>query len=427
MEYEGVSMEQKNMRKKLYIAGLVGEIMEWFDFTVYGFFALIIAQNFFPAEDHFVSLVAAFAAFAIGFLMRPIGAFIFGYLGDRYGRKKVLTTSMFLMAFPSLIIALSPTYETIGIFAPILLVLMRMLQGISVGGEHTGSIIYLAELSDYKKRAFAASVPFIGTILGVLMGSLIGVGIFTFFSHESIVNWAWRIPFALGVLIAFVGIMIRKHLPESNANDTDSSTVMPITEIFQKHLSAFIKVFLMNLPFAVGFYTVFIYNPIWMQQFLHDSKQYTLEINSIALIVAMLVMPLSAILSNKIGRKPLLLFATGGLTLFSWPLYHFMLSDLPFHTLIGQSFFALFIGIFMGTIGVVMVELFSRNIRVSAVSIAFNISFAVFGGTAPMIATWLIHSTQDNLSLAWYLSASALISFLTILTIDETYKTKELD
>ena len=396
--------------------------MEWFDFTVYGFFALIIAKNFFPAEDHYVSLVAAFAAFSIGFLMRPIGAFIFGYIGDRYGRKKVLTTSMLLMAFPSLIIAISPTYESIGIFAPMLLVLMRMLQGLSVGGEHTGSIIYLAELSEYKNRAFSAAVPFIGTILGVLMGSLVGVGIFTLFSPESISNWAWRIPFAMGVLIAFVGIMIRKHLPESHITQEDNSAIMPITEIFQKHLSVFIKVFLMNLPFAVGFYTVFIYNPIWMQQFLHDSKQYTLEINSIALIIAALLMPIAALLSNKLGRKPLLLFATGGLTLFSWPLYRLMLADLPFHTLIGQSIFAIFIGIFMGTIGVVMVELFSRNIRVSAVSLAYNISFAVFGGTAPMIATWLIHSTQDNLSLAWYLSASAFISFLTILTIDETYK-----
>jgi MHS family proline/betaine transporter-like MFS transporter len=420
-------MEQNTIKKKLYVAGLVGEIMEWFDFTVYGFFALIIAQNFFPAEDHFVSLIAAFSAFAIGFLMRPIGAFIFGYLGDRYGRKKVLTTSMLLMAFPSLIITLTPTYETIGIFAPILLVLMRMLQGISVGGEHTGSIIYLAELSDYNKRAFAAAVPFIGTILGVLMGSLVGVGIFILFSHESIVNWAWRIPFAMGVLIAFVGIMIRKHLPESNTNNEDKYTLMPIAEIFQKHLSPFIKVFLMNLPFAVGFYTVFIYNPIWMQQFLHDSEQYTLEINSIALILAVLVMPVSALLSNKVGRKPLLLFATGGLTLFSWPLYRLMLSDVPLHTLAGQGIFAIFIGIFMGTVGVVMVELFSRNIRVSAVSIAYNISFAIFGGTAPIIATWLIHSTHDNLSLAWYLSASALISFLTILTIDETYKKNPLD
>ena len=178
-----MEQEQTMMTRKLYIAGLVGEIMEWFDFTVYGFFALVIAKNFFPAENHFVSLIAAFAAFAIGFLMRPIGSFIFGYIGDRYSRKKVLTTSMLLMAFPSLIIAITPTYETIGIFAPVLLVLMRMLQGLSGGGEHTGSIIYLAELADCKKRAFSATVPFIGTMLGVLMGSLVGVGYFTTFFH----------------------------------------------------------------------------------------------------------------------------------------------------------------------------------------------------------------------------------------------------
>jgi MHS family proline/betaine transporter-like MFS transporter len=304
---------------------------------------------------------------------------------------------------------------------------MRMLQGLSVGGEHTGSIIYLAELADCKKRAFSATVPFIGTMLGVLMGSLVGVGIFSFFSHESIVNWAWRIPFALGVFIAFAGIMIRKHLPESYSENRDSAALVPVAEIYRKHLSPFIKVFLMNLPFAVGFYMIFIYNPIWMQQFLHESKQYTLEINSIALFVMVLFMPISALLSNRLGRKPLLLFATAGLALFSWPLYRLMLSDIPHHALIGQSLFAAIMGIFIGTIAVVMVELFSRDIRVSAVSIAYNLSFAIFGGTAPMIATWLIHSTQDDLSLAWYLSASAFISFLTVLTIEETYKKDPLD
>jgi len=419
-------MGAKTIRRKLYLAGLVGEIMEWFDFTVYGFFALVIAKNFFPAENHFISLVAAFAAFAIGFLMRPLGAFFFGYIGDRYGRKKVLTTSMFLMAFPSLVIALTPTYDTIGIFAPVILVLMRMLQGLSVGGEHTGSIIYLAELSDYRKRAFSAAVPFIGTILGVLAGSLVGVGISAFFPHESIVAWAWRIPFAMGVLIAFVGVMIRKHLPESQGTE-EPPEVMPVAEVFQKHLAPFVKVLLINLPFAVGFYTIFIYNPIWMQQFLHDSKQYTLEINSLALFMAMLSVPVSALLSNRFGRKTVLLYTTGGLTLFSWPLYRLMLSDLPFHTLAGQGILAIFIGFFMGTIAVVMVELFSRNIRVSAVSIAYNISFAIFGGITPMIATWLIHTTHNNLSLAWYLSLSALISFLTVLTIEETYRKETLD
>jgi len=420
-------MEDVLLRRKLYIAGFVGEIMEWFDFTIYGFFALVIAKNFFPAENHFISLIAAFAAFAIGFLMRPLGAVFFGFMGDMYGRKKVLTTSMFLMSIPSFIIAVMPTYQTIGVFAPIVLVLMRMLQGLSVGGEHTGSIIYLAELSDHKKRAFSAVVPFVGTMLGVLTGSLVGAVIFAVFPADAIDSWAWRIPFGMGVLIAFVGMMIRKHLPESYAKENDKSSTMPIVMIYQKHFTPFIKVFLINLPFAVGFYMIFIYNPIWMQQFLHDSKEYTLEINSLALFIAMLVMPIAALLSNHIGRKPVILIATGGLTLFSWPLYRLMLSNIPFHALLGQGIFAIFIGIFMGTIGIIMVELFSRNIRMSAVSIAFNISFAIFGGTAPMIATWLIHTSGDNLSLAWYLSLCAFISFLTILTIDETYKKVSLD
>ncbi len=414
-------------KKKMYFAGLIGEIMEWFDFTVYGFFALIIAVNFFPSENHFVSVVATFAAFAIGFLMRPLGGLFFGYIGDKYGRKKVLTTSMFLMAIPSLIIAITPTFSTIGIFAPLILILMRMLQGLSVGGEHTGSVIYLTELSSREDRAFSAAVPFIGTILGVLLGSLIGVTIFSIFSHNSIVEWAWRIPFFLGVLVAIVGMIIRKYLPESYTPDEEKQEAMPIAEVFKNHLSSFIKVFFLNITFAVGFYTVFIYNPIWMQKFLHVSKSYSLEINSISLIFAIIAMLLASYFSNKVGRKPILLLSTAGLTLFSYPLYELMLSDVIEHALIGQASFAILIGMFMGVIGVVMVELFKKSIRMSAVGVAFNLSFAVFGGTAPMIATWLIHTTHDNLSLAWYLSLSAFISFLTALTIKETYKKESLD
>ena len=420
-------MKNEKIRKKLYFAGLVGEIMEWFDFTVYGFFALAIAANFFPSENHFVSVVATFAAFAIGFLMRPLGGLFFGYIGDRYGRKKVLTTSMFLMAIPSLIIAITPTFTTIGIFAPIILVLMRMMQGLSVGGEHTGSIVYLTELSSKEDRAMSAAIPFMGSISGVLLGSLVGVTISSIYSHEAIIEWAWRIPFFLGVLVAIVGIVIRKYLPESHATGETIPETTPIVEVFQNHLSPFIKVFLLNITFAVGFYTIFIYNPIWMQNFLHVSKSYSLEINSISLVVTIFAIFISSYLSNKIGRKPILLAATLGLTLFSYPLYELMLSDVVYHAFIGQGVFAILLGMFMGVIGIVMVELFKKSVRVSAVSVAFNFSFAIFGGTAPMIATWLIHTTHDNLSLAWYLSLSAFISFLTALTIEETYKKERLD
>jgi MHS family proline/betaine transporter-like MFS transporter len=419
-------MKTKSIKKKLYFAGLVGEIMEWFDFTVYGFFALVIASNFFPSENHFISVIATFATFAIGFLMRPLGGVFFGYIGDIYGRKKVLTTSMYLMAFPSLIIALTPSFTTIGIFAPIILILMRMLQGLSVGGEHTGSIIFLAELSSKEDRALSAAIPFVGTVFGVLLGSLVGVTIFSLFSYESIVSWAWRIPFFMGVFIAVVGVLIRKYLPESFIQEEEIQ-VSPIIDVFKNHLGAFIKVFFLNLIFAVGFYTVFIYNPLWMQKFSHITKDYSLVINSISLLFTIVAMFLSSYLSNKLGRKPLLLFSTLGLSILSYPLYSYMLSDNIVHIFIAQSTFATFIGLFMGVTGVVMVELFKKSVRMSAVGVAFNFSFALFGGTAPMIATWLIHTTHDNLSLAWYLSLSAFISFVTVLTIEESYKKEHLD
>ena len=420
-------MLDPNLKKKLYFAGLVGEIMEWFDFTVYGFFAIVIAANFFPSENHFVSLIATFAAFSIGFLMRPLGGLFFGYIGDKIGRKKVLTTSIYMMAIPSLIIAITPTFATIGILAPIILILMRMLQGLSVGGEHTGSVIYLTELSSRDERAVSAAIPFIGTVLGVLLGSLVGVSIFSIYSHAEIIEWAWRIPFFMGVGVAIAGVAIRKYLPDSNIPESEEKEVIPIIEVFKHHKIPFFQVFFLNLTFAVGFYTVFIYNPIWMQHFLNVSKSYSLEINSISLLLTIAAILVSSHYSNKFGRKAMLLIASAGLTLFSYPLYELMLSDFTLHVFFGQGILAIFIGLFMGAIGVVMVELFKKSIRMSAVGVAFNLSFAIFGGTAPMIATWLIHTTHDNLSIAWYISISSLLSFIIALTIKETYKKEKLD
>ncbi|NOQ29508.1 MAG: MFS transporter [Helicobacteraceae bacterium] len=420
-------MKEKTINKKTYLAGLLGEVMEWYDFTVYGFFALVIAAQFFPSDNHYVSVMSAFAAFALGFLMRPIGAIVFGYIGDNYGRKRVLTYSIFLMAIPSVMIGLMPTYETIGIFAPILLILMRMLQGLSVGGEHTGSIIYLSELSSHKNRALSAVVPFAGTILGVLLGSLMGVTIYSLFGNESVAEWAWRIPFLFGVLIAIVGIYIRKHLPETYSADDKAQSRGTFKKNIKENIKPFIQVFLLNLSFAVSFYTVFIYNPIWMQKILHTTKTYSLEINSIALLVTIVAMVITSQLSNRLGRKTILVFAIGGLTFLSYPLYKLMLGDSLVDLLMAQSIFAIFIGSLMGVIGVVMVELFKTEIRFSAVSIAFNLSFAIFGGTVPIIATWLIHSTHDNLAIAWYITIMSAISLITVFTIPETNKRENLE
>lgn len=418
---------KKKVSKKIYMAGLLGEVMEWYDFTVYAFFALIIASQFFPSDNHFVSVTAAFAAFAVGFLMRPLGAIFFGYIGDNFGRKKVLYYSIFMMAIPSLIIGLMPTYATIGVMAPLFLVLMRMFQGLSVGGEHTGSVIYLAELAEHKNRAISAVIPFVGSILGILLGSLVGVLIYSIFDDKTVNDWAWRLPFIFGVVISLVGVMIRKTLPDSHEVSKEKAEKKDIKKILKENMASFVKVFLMNLTLAVGFYTVFIYNPIWMQKFLHVSKDFSLEINSISLFITIIAMFISAYVSNIVGRKPMLIVASAGLTLFSHPLYELMLSDTYHHILLGQGAFAILIGAFIGVIGVVMVELFPSNIRVSAVSIPYNLSFAIFGGTVPMIATWLIHTSGDSMAIAWYISGASLISFITILSIPETFKKEHLD
>ncbi|WPL16233.1 Proline porter II [Thiorhodovibrio winogradskyi] len=408
------------MNRRLYLAGLVGEIMEWYDFTVYGFFAVVIASQFFPSEDPFVSMLSALAAFAVGFLMRPIGALVFGPMGDLFGRRRVLTTAVFLMAFPSLIIGLLPTYASIGVLAPTMLVLMRMLQGMSVGGEHTGCVVYLSEQGSSRHRALTAAVPFIGTVLGVLLGSLVGVSIYALFDAATVAAWAWRIPFLLGVLIALVGLMVRRHLPESFRAADDAARPSLFSQLLNNHWRAFLQVFFLNIVFASGFYTVFIYNPMWLQHFVGESKDLTLQINSLALAMAILGIVISALLADRVGRKPLLYVSTIGITLMSYPIYALMLHEFPLYVLLGQLSFGLLIGLFMGVVGSVMVELFSAEVRSSAVSISFNLCFALFGGTAPMLATWLVHTTGNPLNVAWVLSAGALASLITVVTLPET-------
>jgi MHS family proline/betaine transporter-like MFS transporter len=221
-------------------------------------------------------------------------------------------------------------------------------------------------------------------------------------------------------------MMIRKYLPESYHPEQCPTVKVPIIDVLQHHYKPFLQIFFLNLTFAAGFYTVFIYNPLWMQKFTHITKSYSLEINSTALLITILAMLASSALSNKIGRKPILLFSTAGVALLSYPLYSMMLSPSAYKLFIGQGGFAVLLGAFIGVIGVVMVENFDKNVRMSGVSVSFNLCFAMFGGTAPMVSTWLIHTTHDSLSVAWYLALVSAVSCIAALTLPETY-TKELD
>ena len=382
------------------------------------FFAAIFGRLFFPHEDPAVSLIAAFGVYAAGFLVRPIGGVIFGYIGDLVGRKRVLTITVAVMAVPTTLIGCLPTYAEIGIAAPILLVLLRITQGISASGELAGSFIYLIEDGPSEKRGFSGAISFIGALIGIITGSLFGALISSLFDAAAVQDWAWRLPFLAGSVLGIIGYLIRRKLPELPQRSERATS--PIVEVFTNHLKPLIQGMAILMLFGATFVLMFVYIITWLQQVTHEPRSEILTINSISTAVLILAVIASSKCSDKIGRKPLILFSTGGLVLFAYPLLWLMHHDNVALILCGQFGFAILAGTISGVAPAVLAELFPWRIRVSAASLAYNVPITVFGGTAPMVGAWLVTRTGDAMAIAWYVSALAIISFLVSLTLHET-------
>ncbi len=405
-------------QKRIISAGLIGNILEWYDFAIYGFFAAIIGMHFFPSDNPTTSLIASFGAFAAGFLMRPIGAILFGRIGDLVGRKQMLVLSIMLMAIPTFIIGLLPTHEQIGVTAAILMVLMRMLQGLSVGGEYTGSIIYLTEHAPKQRRGLFGSFSPVGATIGILLGSAVGALLNSNLSESAMHEWGWRIPFLSGMVIAVVGWVVRRQLPDTPVDKNRSES--PLKETFSKHTRPMWQIIGLSTMGAVVFYMLFIYLPSWMVTEAGQSRAVSLEINTFSLLVLLLGTLFFAWLSDRIGRRPLLLLSTLFLVLFSYPLVKLM-NHHDYHLIvIGQGLFALIFSMFVGVMPATLVELFPWQVRATAVSVGYNLPYAIFGGTAPLVATWLVATSHNPLAIAYYLIIVAIIAFIVSLGLKET-------
>ena len=249
------------------IAGIAGNVMEWYDFGIYGYFATNIGHHFFPAHDAVSSLIAAFGAFAAGFLMRPFGSLIFGYIGDKRGRKVALTTSVAMMAIPTFLIGALPTYQQIGVPASVLLVLMRLLQGLSVGGEYTTSAVFLVERSVAGRRGFQGSFAPVGSCSGILLGSAVGAIVTTVLDRASVDSWGWRVPFLIGVTVGIVGLYIRRHLiDDERTQAAQHSGASPVREAFRTERETITRLIGLGAVGAVGFYLSFVYITTYLRQ-----------------------------------------------------------------------------------------------------------------------------------------------------------------
>lgn len=413
-----VATTNPSSKLRIVLSGAIGNLMEWYDFAVYGYLASIIGSQFFPADNPTNSILAAFGAFAAGFLARPLGGMIFGQLGDLIGRRHAMLVSVFAMAASTVAMGLLPTYETIGILAPVLIVTLRIMQGLSVGGEFTTSLIFLTENAPSRRRATMAIWSFIGGSGGILLGSAVGALCASIMSETQLSAYGWRIPFLCGALVAIVGYVIRRGL---HATDIRSPNKQPLRDTFTAHRTSVFRVMLLGLGMSVGFYTAFVYAVTYIRRIDHLPESVALDLNTGAMTLLLVLYPTAAWLSDRFGRKPVLIAGYAVLTVGSIPFLHLMHSHDPFTIALGDAGFAIGVGLINGAFAVTMVELIPHRVRCTGVGLAYNVPMAAFGGTAPLIAAWLITETGDPIAPAYWVTAICAVSlFAAIFLIPET-------
>ena len=417
---DGVAASGMSARRAILAAG-IGNVLEYYDFGIYGFVATVIARKFFPGADPAAALLATFAAFGVGFLARPVGGIVLGRLGDIAGRKSALILTIVLMAVGTVGIGAIPGYATIGVAAPALLVVCRILQGLSAGGEWGNSTAFIVEWSPAGKRGYYGSYSQASVVGGVLMASAVAALLNTLFSAAAISDWAWRLPFLLGAVLLPVGLWLRRGIDETPRFRAERAGHKSGLADLGTPFGMMAKAFGFTILWTVAYYVMLTYLPTFTQKYAGLSPTAALWSNTVALVALMAAIPVMGALSDRIGRKPLLLFCCIGFIVLAYPGFLLMLSGVPaYGVALLQIAFNLVIATFSGPGPAALVELFPTRSRTSLMSVSYALAVAIFGGFAPFIATWLIQVTGTPIAPTYYLIASGLVSAATIATFKET-------
>ena len=409
-------------KRRLLAAGSIGNMLEWYDFAVYGYLAQYIGNRFFPSDDPLSSLLAAFGAFAAGYLARPLGALIFGQIGDAMGRKNLLTISITVMGISTVCIGLLPSHDQIGPAAGVLLVVFRVLQGISVGGEFPGSIVFLAEHTQKERRGLITSFVETGAFAGFLLGSALAGVLTGMFSDAQMTDGIWRFPFLFGAVIMVIGLFLRRTLTVPETLGRKSKDRLPVIAAIRNHWKDILRVAGMALSANVSFYIMFVFAVSYLTDRMHVSTAKAMDINTMSLVLIMLMAPLGGFLSDRFGRRPVLLTANILLLIATYPLFwliHHQSTSLIF---LGQAGFALIVGALFGASPATMAEVSPKKVRVSILSIGYNVPLALFGGTAPAVATLLIQRTSDDMSPAFYMMLFAFVAVIAVSSLKKSYR-----
>jgi MHS family proline/betaine transporter-like MFS transporter len=398
-------------------ATVIGNVLEWYDFVVYSFLATVIAQNFFPAGNDTAALLATFAVFGVGFVARPLGAVAIGWIGDRRGRKSALLLTILLMATSTVLIGLIPTYQTIGVLAPVLLLLARLVQGFSVGGEWGNSTAFIVEWAPQARRGFYGSLQQSSVVAGLLLGSAIAALLNSVLEPAAMQSWGWRVPFLIGGLIGPVGVYMRRNVDETPAY------VQARTEISGKGAPLFqtAQAFGLMIISAVQFYIFLAYMPTFTRKYAQLGPAEALWSNTAGLMLLMVAIPILGGLGDRAGRKPLLIASCLASILLPYPLFRAMLGGASFGlVLASQLLIAVVIALYCAALPAAIAEIFETRSRTTYLSVANGTAVAIFGGFAPFAATWLIERTASPMAPVLLVIGAALLSLVAILSLRET-------
>ncbi|OTW67555.1 alpha-ketoglutarate transporter [Bacillus thuringiensis serovar roskildiensis] len=410
--------------------GSVGNLIEWYDWYVYSAFAVYFSAEFFPKGDPTSQLLNTAAIFAVGFLMRPIGSLLMGRYADRHGRRAALTLSITVMAGGSLIIACTPSYESIGIMAPIILVLARLLQGLSLGGEYGTSATYLSEMASSGRRGFYSSFQYVTLVAGQMVALGVQIVLQQLLSEPDMKAWGWRIPFIIGAMGAVAVLWLRRTMDESEQFSNIKSQKREnagTVRALMKHPKAVLTVVGLTLGGTVAFYTYTTYLQKFMVNTVGLPKEVVSWINFAALLIFVVLQPIAGLLSDKIGRRPLLMaFGILG-TLLTAPIFFFM--EKTTEPIV--AFLLMMVGLIIVTgytsiNAIVKAELFPTEIRALGVGLPYALTVAIFGGTAEFIALWLKSIGMESL-FYFYVAGCIAISFITYWRMDESSKNSQIE
>jgi MHS family proline/betaine transporter-like MFS transporter len=408
-------------RTRIIAAGVVGNMLEWFDFSVYGFFAVQIGHTFFPTTDPVSQSLSAFGIFAMGFLTRPLGSIIFGHVGDRRGRTTALTISIVGMAVTTTLMGLLPGYATIGVAAPVLLTLLRMLQGIAAGGEAAIAGVFMIENAPKGRRALSSAIGGAGIGLGIQIGSFAAYLLATYLTPQELIVWGWRVPFLFGLVAGGVGFWVRYQLRDMPEH-TSGSTTTPIVELFRNNLRLLVRITALAALTVIGFQAAFIYVAQWLQTVDGVAPAHAFKITSLSMLAMTPVSLFFAWLSDIYGRKGLLLAGAGLGVLGAVPFWWLMFHDQPELIYLGQAGFVLALGVQFGVMNALMTESTPEDIRCTALAVGNNLAWTLLGSATPLVATWLVYRTADQLSPSYLIAAAAAITFVALLTTRDNFK-----